>query len=108
MRETGTTTSSLIFFGESVRSAGDSARRAAQSVATSSAVAAAARSIRPSPRAAARDRFGRSAERAFVAVGFDQQHCAGIGHRVAAARACELQRFGIEELERTTASPAAP
>ena len=52
MRLTGTTTSSLIFFGDSVRSAGESALRAAHNFDTSSASAATARSIKPAPRAA--------------------------------------------------------
>jgi hypothetical protein len=78
----------LIFFGESVRNAGDSALRAAQSFAT---LAARRRG----------NRFDGRAERRLIAIGLDDQHRAGVRHDIAAVRARELQRFAVEELERT-------
>src|SRR4249919_72108 len=51
MRETGTTTSSLILPGASVRNAGDNALRAAQSLSRAASSAASSSETRPSPSA---------------------------------------------------------
>ena len=53
MRDTGTTTSSLIFLGAMLRRAGDSALRVAHKAVTSSALCAVLNSTRSTPRAAA-------------------------------------------------------
>jgi hypothetical protein len=96
MRDTGTTTSSLILPGLIVRSAGESARRAAHSRSRALPSAATSSASIPSPSAAGQ-RLQRVGQGVLVAVG-STSSIAPPGH-VAAVAADQRDGVGIHEFE---------